>query len=186
MAWVVEGRHGALEVLYDRYANLIYSFALRMLGEREAARELVQEAYLRVWQRAGEYEPHRGSFVKWLLTLVHRLGVDQVRRGRLQDGEMELRAEDAGNGFPTGTEQHAEAEMDAWIALRRRRIREALAALSHEQRRAVELAYFGGYTHEEIAKVTGESLGTVKSRMRLSLRKVREVLHPEDVEVGPA
>jgi RNA polymerase sigma-70 factor (ECF subfamily) len=188
MAWVVEGRHGALEVLYDRYADLVYSFALRMLGEAGAARELVLKVYLHVWQEARTFEPHRGSFLRWLLSLTHQLGIAEIRQKRAQAlGRTEMAAGDVPAARTTSDPARAEAlDLDDALAHRRKRINDALALLSGEQRRAVELAYFDGYTQEEIGEVTGEPQATVRSRIRLSLRKLRELLHPEDVEVGLA
>jgi RNA polymerase sigma-70 factor (ECF subfamily) len=225
MAWVVEGRHGALEVLYDRYADLVYSFALRMLGETTAARELVLTVYLRVWQEARTFEPHRGSFLRWLLSQTHQLGIAKVRQKRAQapsSPDMATGNTLSGDHTPdvldprdTTADEYATAvapslpsdrsrwpgpapistsdpapsgalDLDDAIAHRRKRINEALALLSGEQRRAVELAYFDGRTQEEIGVLTGEPPATIRSRIRLSLRKLREVLHPEDVEVGLA
>ncbi len=182
MTWVAEGRQGALEVLYDRHAALVYSVAMRMLDDTEAARTLTRATFLRVWEQAGSFEPHKGSFARWLLALVRDLGLEARRAGA---GATPTLPHPNGAGAARSG-SGASAELDAWAAERRRRVCEALAILSSEQRRAVELAYFQGLTQQEIAETTAEPLGTVKSRLRLSLRKLREVLHPDDVEAEPA
>lgn len=183
VTWAAKGRQDALDVLYDRHANLAYSLAMRMLGDAEASGELVQEAFLRLWQHAASYQGREGAVVTWLLSLVRSLGVDELRnrRSRPQRGARPS-GEDEGvlNLLP---DLQAGDENDGWVPLRRRRIREALQVLSAEQRRTIELAYFQGHTQEEIARLTGEPLSTIKSRLRLSLRKLRTVLQPEDLGV---
>lgn len=186
MEWVAQGQTTALEVLYDRYASLVYSFAMRMVGDPEAARGLVERAFLAVWQRSAAFRPERDSCATWLLVLVHQLGVTEVRRRRSRRQRWEGAAgeeadDDEGPGplpdLLTG------GEHEAWVTLRRRHVREALQTLAKEQRRTLELSYFQGYTQEEIARLTGEPLTTIKSRLRSSLRRLREVLELEDARV---
>lgn len=187
MAWVCEGRHGALEVLYDRYADLTYAFALRMIGEADAACDLVRQVFLEISHEATTFEPYRGPFVRWLLALTHRRGVAELRRRRSGGIPVSaLAAAHTGNGAASTSAVQGDADTAAWIGLRRVRVGQALSQLPADQRRAVELAYFGGYRQEEIADLTGEPISAVRSRIRLSMRKLREVLHPEDAGGEPA
>src|SRR5919108_3594020 len=167
---VAAGELDALEELYDRYRTMAYSIALRITGEPAAAEDVVQEAFLGAWRNANRYVEGRGSVKTWLLSIVHHRAVDAVRRRRptteLPDRET--------------TPPAALTIPDIWpeVAgrLDRDSVREALAALSESQREALELAYFGGLTQQEIAARTGAPLGTVKSRMRLGLLSMRRTL----------
>jgi RNA polymerase sigma-70 factor (ECF subfamily) len=169
----IQGRDdAALAALYDRYGWLAFGLAYRMLGERGAAEDVVQEAFLNVWRRAVGFQLGRGSARSWLMSIVHNLAVDR-RRGRQRhtwtdvaldevDAALETDADDA---FAT-VAQSIEAE----------RVQAVLRELPEEQREAIVLAYFAGLTHQEIAEETGAPLGTVKSRMRLGLRRMRALL----------
>jgi RNA polymerase sigma factor (sigma-70 family) len=164
------GRLDALEELYDRYRTMAYSIALRITGDTTAAEDVVQDAFLGAWRNAARYERGRGSVKTWLLSIVHHRAVDAVRRRRptveLPDRED---APPAGLTLP-----------DLWpevaAGLDRDAVRSALGALSDVQREAIELAYFGGLTQQEIAARTDTPLGTVKSRMRLGLLAMRRAL----------
>jgi RNA polymerase sigma-70 factor (ECF subfamily) len=172
----IQGRdHDALTALYDRYGRLAFGLAYRLLGERGIAEDVVQEAFLNVWRRAAGFEVGRGSARSWLMSIVHNLAIDR-RRGRqrytwtdvaLDDVEGMLN-DDEGDTFAI-VSQSIEAE----------RIQFALQSLPDEQRHAIALAYFSGLTQQEIAEQTGSPLGTVKSRMRLGLRRMRVLLGDE-------
>ncbi len=163
-----DGEAGAFAALYDRHGRAAYSLAYRMMGERQAAEDLVQEAFLEVWRAAESYRAERGSVRTWMLSIVHHRGVDQLRssarRRRLGD-----RAEAA-----APTSQPSEAFAETWRNSQRDQIREALSHLPPEQLKVLELAYFSGYTHVEIAELLDLPLGTVKGRMRLGMKKIRE------------
>lgn len=165
----------ALAALYDRYGRLAFALALRILGERGAAEDVVQEAFLNVWRHADRYQRGRGSAQPWLMSIVHNSAVDR-RRGRSGRAMSELSL-DAADGW-AGWQMPAQD--DPFLAAARNfdaaLIRSLLSALPAEQREAIELAYFGGMSHHEIAERTGQPLGTVKSRLRLGLRKLREAL----------
>ena len=162
------GDAGAFGALYDRHSRATYSLAYRMMGERQAAEDVVQEAFLSVWRAAASYRAERGSVRTWILSIVHNRGIDQLRsianRRRTQDRPEAT----------TPTSQPSEAFAEAWRNSQREQVREALRELPSEQLKVLELAYFSGYTHTEIAELLDLPLGTVKGRMRLGLKKIRE------------
>ncbi len=166
---LAEGRDaGAFAGLYDRHSRAAYSLAYRMMGERQAAEDLVQDAFLKVWRAAGSYRAERGSVRTWILSIVHHRGIDQLRstaRRRQIVDKVEAT-------IPTS--QPSEAFSETWRNSQREQVREALRALPPEQLKVLELAYFSGYTHKEIAELLDLPLGTVKGRMRLGLKKIRE------------
>jgi RNA polymerase sigma-70 factor, ECF subfamily len=164
----------AIGRLYDRYGRLAYGLALRILNDRSAAEEVVQDAFLGIWRNAGSFDAARGSVRNWLLSIVHHRAVDRVRGTARIRGETQLEA----------AERKAEVP-DAWQALsldlERQQIREAFALLPENQRQTLELAYFGGFTHAEIARRMDVPLGTVKGRMRMGLEKMRSFLQARGV-----
>jgi RNA polymerase sigma-70 factor, ECF subfamily len=167
----------AFAVLYDRHSRAAYSLAYRMMGKRQAAEDLVQDAFLKVWRAAGSYRAERGSVRTWLLSIVHNRGIDQLRslasHRRTQD-RIEASAPKS---------QPSEAFAESWRNSQSEQVREALKTLPPEQLKILELAYFSGYTHVEIAKLLGLPLGTVKGRMRLGLKKVRDYFDLRDMAV---
>jgi len=158
----------ALAALYDRHGRVAYSLAYRMMGERQAAEDLVQEAFLKVWRAAGSYRVERASVRTWILSILNNRGIDMLRssasRRRTQD-RVEAQ---------TPSSQPSEAFGETWRSSQREQVREALRGLPPEQLKVLELAYFSGYTHKEIAELLDLPLGTVKGRMRLGLKKIRE------------
>jgi RNA polymerase sigma-70 factor (ECF subfamily) len=177
MSLVGDGDAGAFAGLYDRHSRAAYSLAYRMMGERQAAEDLVQEAFLKLWRAAGSYRTQRGSVRTWVLSIVHHRGIDQLRsaasRRRTQD-----RAE-----ATAPTSQPSEAFAETWRSSQREQVREALRGLPLEQLKVLELAYFSGYTHVEIADLLDLPLGTVKGRMRLGLKKIREYFDSQGMAV---
>jgi RNA polymerase sigma-70 factor (ECF subfamily) len=171
---VANGELHALEELYDRYKTMAYSIAYRITNDAAAAEDVVQDAFLGAWRNAGRYVEGRGSVKTWLLSIVHHRAIDAVRRRR-PTSELPERED-----VPPPQLQlpdvwgEVSANLDADI------VRTALAALSDVQREALELAYFGGLTQQEIAERTATPLGTVKSRMRLGLLAMRRAIE-EDV-----
>lgn len=162
----------ALGELYDRYGRLALGVAYRMLGERGASEDVVQEAFLNVWRKASGYQPGRGSVRTWLLTIVHNLAIDR-RRGRHRHAVSDVPIDDVAYSLATDEE-----DLFASVAgmIDAQQMQAALANLPAEQREVIVLAYFGGLTHQEIAGRTATPLGTVKSRMRLGLQKLRGAL----------
>jgi RNA polymerase sigma-70 factor, ECF subfamily len=171
------GDAGAFAGLYDRHSRASYSLAYRMMGDRQAAEDLVQEAFLGVWRAAGSYRVQRGSVRTWILSIVRNRGIDQLRtmasRRKVHD-RVEATASVA---------QPSEAFAETWRNSQREQIREALRVLPPEQLKVLELAYYSGYTHVEIADLLDLPLGTVKGRMRLGLQKIREYFDASGREV---
>lgn len=177
MQQVAQGHIAALETLYDRYANLVYSFAMRMVGDPEAAREAARHAFMLVWERRHAFTSTDG-FDAWLLGQVHQIGVAELRFRRAA-GSRAAAPPGADEVMSDGREVQPDldvtSELDEHIARKRLLVRRALETLTAEQRRTVELSYFQGYAQEEIARLTGEPLATVMSHLRLSLLRLREV-----------
>ncbi len=173
LALVARGDDEALGVLYDRFGRVAYGLSLRILRDRSLAEDAVQEAFLTVWRTAESFVPERAKPSTWILTLVHRRAVDLVRREeRRRTDPLESAAEPAG------------AETDEEVVLRsqRRMVQEALRRLPDDQREAIELAYYGGYTQSELSERLGQPLGTIKSRMFTGLRRLRDLLAEAGLE----
>lgn len=171
VARVSEGDGAALEALYGRYGRACYGLARRILTDEQLAQDAVQEVFLTVWRDASRYDPTRGGFSTWLLSMTHHKAVDAVRR------EENLRKRRTSADVLEATESTAPDVEDAvWSLLRRERVREVLAELPDPQREALTLAYFGGYTQREIAGLTATPLGTVKTRMLAGMRRMRSSL----------
>jgi RNA polymerase sigma-70 factor (ECF subfamily) len=168
LSLVVEGDAEAFATLYDRHARAAYSLAFRMMGEKQGAEDLLQDALLKAWRGATSYRPERGSVRTWVLSIVHNRGIDQLRSLASRRRTQERVEADAPRSQPS------EAFSEAWRNSQRDRVREALGALPPEQLKVLELAYFSGYTHVEVADLLGLPLGTVKGRMRLGLKKLRD------------
>ena len=170
LARIANGELNALEALYDRYRTMAYSIALRVTGDASLAEDVLQEAFLGAWRHAGRYAEGRGSVKTWLLAIVHHRAVDAVRRRRPTNALPEI--EDVTPAALTVPDLWGEvsAGLDAGP------VRAALDVLPEAQREAIELAYFGGLTQQEIATRTGAPLGTVKGRMRLALLAMRRHL----------
>lgn len=174
MALIVEQDRGALETLYDRYAGGVYSLALRMLRDPGAAQEVTQDAFFSVWRRASSYKPSKGSVTAWLFSIAHNRAIDELRRRRRRDTHVQYGV-DLTNKPSDGRDDPVDF---ATAQFQRGRIRDALETLRPEQREVVLLAYYGGLTHSEISQYLEQPLGTVKTRMRLALKRLREFLQP--------
>jgi RNA polymerase sigma-70 factor (ECF subfamily) len=175
---VQTGDAEAFAALYDRHSRAAFSLAYRMMGERQAAEDLAQDAFIKVWRGAGSYRGGRGSVRTWILSIVHNRGVDLLRsmatRRRMQD-KVEASAPKS---------EPSEAFTETWRNSQREEVREALNTLPQEQLKILELAYFSGYTHVEIAELLGVPLGTVKGRMRLGLKKLGAYFESRDAAIG--
>jgi RNA polymerase sigma factor (sigma-70 family) len=163
----------ALAELYDRYGRPAYGLALRILRDDTLAEDAVQEAFMSLWRTAPRFVPERGKASTWILTLVHRKAVDIVRREQVR--RTDALAEDAGD-------QAQAADEEAWLRLQRERVQNALRQLPDQQREAIELAYYGGFTQSELAERLGQPLGTIKSRMFAGLARLRELLEEPGME----
>ncbi len=172
IAQVARGDRRAFEALYDRYASAVFGLALRMLGNREQAEEAVQEIFWRVWQRAQSFDPKR-SFAPWLFGIAHNYSIDELRRRRVRPQSV---YEDDEHPILSSIPDETDVGEAALMGEQRRIVIDALQELPNEQRQALELAYFGGLTQQEVADRLGSPLGTVKTRMRLGLQKLRTIL----------
>ncbi len=161
----------AFEVVLERHADAAFSLAYRICGRRSLAEDIAQESFLAVWRSGARYDRARGSVRTWTLGIVHNRAVDSLRRSGVHDRR---RASD--EGIEETLEAPQRTEEQAVDNATSREIRGALGELPAEQRRVIELAYFGGFTHVEIASMLGTPVGTVKGRMRLGLRKLRDQL----------
>ena len=161
----------AFGVIYDRHSTAAFSLAYRMVGKRNAAEDVVQEAMLSLWRAAGRYDSARGSVRTWVLGIVHNRAIDAMRRATVHDSR---RASDEGIEERFAAPERTDAE----VARRTEAedVRAALTALPADQLKVIELAYFGGFTHTEIAEMLDTPLGTVKGRMRLALEKLRGLI----------
>jgi len=158
----------ALAAIYDRYSRLIYMVALRIVGDRESAEEVMQDVFQAVWQSAGSFQPS-GNFSAWLIGIARHRAIDATRSRRHRARAREELLDDERIAI------HGDAG-EADVLMLRAVVRAALAELPASQRQAIELGYYGGLTQNEIAAQIGEPVGTVKSRMRLGLIKLREIL----------
>jgi len=170
-AALAAGDVDALARLYDRYGPLAYSVSVRILGDPGRAEDVVQDAFLKLWHGAARFDPERGSLRTWVITAVRNRSVDYLRgRGARERREREIPADAEAAGAGSDPWREVAASIERGV------IREALASLPDEQRQAVELAYFGGRSHREIAEMMGVPLSTVKGRMRLALEKLHSYL----------
>jgi RNA polymerase sigma-70 factor (ECF subfamily) len=165
----------ALDVLYTRYGRPAYSLAYRITSDQGFAEDVVQEVFLALWRDPSRFDAGRGGFASWLLSMTHHKAVDAVRREEslrrrraAATEETVATLEDAG--------QSPSVDEEVWSVLRGERVREALRELPDAQRRALALAYFGGFTQREVAALTDTPLGTVKTRMLAGMRKMRDAL----------
>jgi len=170
----------ALEELYDRYAASSLGLALKMLGDRTLAEEIVQEAYWRVWRRAATFELERGQFTAWLFGIVHNLCIDEIRRRRARPATLSTDSEDVALlDLPDVNMDVPEAVLQTVTG---EQVRRALNSLPAAQRSVIELAYFEGMTHQEIAARLNEPIGTIHTRARLALQKLRETFVAIDLD----
>ena len=172
---VVEGDQLALGELYDRWARPAFSLARRVCADDVLAEDVVQEVFIAFWREPGRFDPARGAFGSWLLTLVHHKAVDAVRRESAIRRRTVPAAEDGEEWSMAPGPGADQAALGAVVA---GQVRDALGRLPDEQRQALALAYYGGYTQREVATLTGVPLGTVKSRMFTGIQRLRNVLGP--------
>jgi RNA polymerase sigma-70 factor (ECF subfamily) len=172
IARVSRGDRTALEILYDRHAGIVLGICIKITGERGTAEDVLQETFWRVWQNASTYQAQRGSFTGWLFRIARNLAIDVYRRDRsrpqtiTETGEAEPILEQIAD-LDINVAEQTQSNLDA------QQVRNALKNLPREQRRVIELAYFYGMTRQEIAQATREPLGTIHTRARLGLQKLR-------------
>ncbi len=163
----------ALGELYNRYSRLVYSIAINATGDQSVAEEVTQDVFFRIWKNAASYRPESGKVVTWMARITRNRSIDEIRR-------LNIRPE-------TNIVSWEKEEIDLWkdtmdveekveLSQRRNRVRLSISKLPNDQRQALTYAYFQGYSHQEIAKLLDEPLGTIKTRIRLAMKKVREDL----------
>ena len=165
LARIRSGDQEAMTILFDRYGTMVYSVALRVLKDASEAEDLMQEIFVQVWKNPGAFAFGKGSLGGWLAVVTRNRSIDALRRRRPME-PVELFA------LPSPVNLASEAERNALLA----KVRGAMDSLPGEQRKSVELAFFEGLTHSEIAEKTGDPLGTVKTRIRLALTTIRKAL----------
>jgi RNA polymerase sigma-70 factor, ECF subfamily len=177
VALAARSEQSALAELYDRFGRPAYGLALRILRDESLAEDAVQDGFLAVWRTAPRFLPERGKASTWILTLVHRRAVDLVRR-------EERRRTDALDPETEPGDRSPPVDEEAWLRLQRERVQNALRQLPDQQREAIELAYYGGFTQTALAERLGQPLGTIKSRMFLGLGRLRELLGDPGLEMS--
>jgi len=168
------GDRAAFTQLYDLTSSRIYGLAFRVVRDREYAEEIVQEAFLQYWQKAGEYHPARGSVITWMMTIAHRRAVDRVRSEQRQQDRISdygAASVETPRNIPLEVAVHADEA---------RTLRTCLGELTELQRNSIEMSYFGGLTYPEVAQQTATPLPTVKSRIRDGLRRLKQCLRTQE------
>ncbi len=173
----------ALEILYDRHSRRCYSLAVRIMNNPAEAEEVVQEVFLKLWQRPQSFDQQRGRFITWLLSVVHHRCIDELRHNqRMLPRNIRFDAEDGEDLLDRQPSRQKGPEEVTWESFQRTAIRNAMSRLSTTQRRVIELGYFGGMTQQEMAAVLCEPLGTIKTRVRLAMQKLRLMLEADGWE----
>lgn len=180
-AQVAQGHPAALEALYDRYAATILGLSLKVTGDQAVAEDVLQETFWRVWKSASSYQFERGTFTSWLFRIARNLAIDAYRRRSVRPQAV-YRAEDNDPILENIPDPDMNVAEQTQSVLKNRQVRTALASLPQAQRQVIEMAYFHGMTRQEIAEATGEALGTIHTRARLALQKLRDELDREEFE----
>jgi RNA polymerase sigma-70 factor (ECF subfamily) len=178
MKLIAQAQEDALRELYDRYNRLVYSMAVNAVGQNTLAEEITQDVFLRIWNKAETYSPKKGKVITWVSSITRYRAIDAIRSQQVRPEGHTVAWDIEGsldNPDPLNVEERVETTQ------RQQRVRHAVAQLPEEQRQALAYAYFQGYTHREIAEVLGEPLGTIKTRIRLAIQKLREYLEEEDI-----
>jgi RNA polymerase sigma-70 factor, ECF subfamily len=173
---IVQSDEDALAQFYDRYNRLVFSLALAIINDRATAEEITLDVFMRIWQKAGTYRSDRAKVTTWLTHITRHHAIDVLRRRAVRLDQYAAQWDDAlshADGSQPDPQESAER------SLRRKRVRAALAQLPADQKQAVILAYFGGYSHQQIAEALKQPLGTIKTRVRSALQKLRESLGDE-------
>jgi RNA polymerase sigma-70 factor (ECF subfamily) len=173
---IAQAQESALSELYDRYSRLVYSVALNTLGDSARAEEVTQDVFERVWEKATTYSPDEGRVISWLASIARHRSIDLFRQSRSHREDLEISWQEA---EAIALSDGNNTEWEAYLEERQERIRWAVAQLPVEQKQALGMSFFLGYSHQEIAQVLNQPLGTVKTRIRLAMQKLRLLLEAE-------
>jgi RNA polymerase sigma-70 factor, ECF subfamily len=182
MLRISSGDSHALETVYDRHAAAVMGVAMRVLGERSLAEEIVQETFWRVWDRADSFDSQRGVFAAWMFSIARRLAIDTLRRQTVRPQAAQTAKEE--KQFFVEADPGANVAQIAMQGIQAQQVRQAVASLPPEQGQVIELAYFQGLTRKEIANATQNPLGTIHTRARLALIRLRSLLQSEEMEAS--
>lgn len=171
-------RSDALSALYDRYSRLVFSLALYVVGDRETAEEITQDAFYRVWENAASYRSDQAKLTTWMTSITRYRSIDILRKRQVRPERDSLDWEDAEHELNPGLLDGPEELTD--LAMQQHRVRNAIAALPRDQQEVLTLAYFQGLSHSQIAERLEQPLGTVKTRIRLAMQRLRELLKDEN------
>jgi RNA polymerase sigma-70 factor (ECF subfamily) len=178
---IVHRRTEALSELYDRYSRLVFSLALHTVGDRETAEEITQDVFFRVWEKAESYHSEQSKLSTWITSITRYRAIDILRKRGSRPEQNSIDWEDVPlSSMPTADD---DPEGETELALKQHRIRKAVANLPPDQRRVLALAYFRGLSHSQISAELDQPLGTVKTRIRLAMQKLREILNDEIQDV---
>ena len=173
---IAQSQEEALNQLYDRYNRLVFSLALAIIDDRATAEEITLDVFMRVWQKAGTYRADQAKVSTWLTHIARHHAIDVLRRRAVRPDQYAVNWEDA---LPNSGLPEYDPQESTELSLQRERIQAALAQLPEEQKQALILAYFGGYTQRQIAEKLKQPLGTIKTRLRLAMQKLHDFLHEE-------
>jgi RNA polymerase sigma-70 factor (ECF subfamily) len=178
IAQVARGDTAAYEMLYDRYSSAAMGFALKITGDQSLAEEVVQETFWRVWRKADLFQTQRGAFTSWFFGIARNLSIDMIRRQRTQ-GQP---ADEPDQVIEQTPDPSPDVSETAWLRVKHQQMNAAIKNLPSDQRYVIEMAYFRGMTRQEISQATGEPLGTIHTRARLALQKLRDELQMQGFE----
>ena len=173
---IVRSQPDALSVLYDRYSRLVFSLALNIVGDRATAEEITLDVFTRIWEKAATYQPDQAKVSTWLTRITRNRAIDVLRK---HSSRPERHSVSWANVTDEAMPNHHNPEDITELAVQQARVRAAMAQLPEEQQQALALAYFKGYSHRQIAEILDQPLGTVKTRIRLAVQKLRQILQDE-------
>ena len=175
---IADGALWAMDMIYERYSQVLYSLAYRVVHDHQVAEDLLQESFLSVWRNASSYSSSAGAVHSWLFSIIHHRAIDHLRKLQRRESLYALSLDEVDKDNNLASSDTWE---QVWVLYQQGEVRRALMALSKEQRMVIELAYFQGWTHSEIAEGCHIPLGTVKARMRLGLLHLKKILEHRDI-----